>query len=215
MITRKPSFPAPSGQLQIDSNFKLGLLKAVEEGVERAWQTRKAALLAESGLKPKSFAWLAADFMGDPFLPSEIAERLGKAMQTRAAGLKREEKAERDRSRGERRSAQNADAWGHLEGNLDDAYCAIASRLHTRLEALFDQPYPAYAMACRPSLDTASPPPLAEPEVVATAAGDEPGDKDAVPRAARDAFGNGRKPDAQRRIGRGMGPRLHRRQGVQ
>ena len=44
VLTRKPSFPAPSGQLQIDSNFKLGLLKAVEEGVERAWQTRKAAL---------------------------------------------------------------------------------------------------------------------------------------------------------------------------
>ena len=66
---------------------------------------------------------------------------------------------------------------------MDDAYCAIASRLHTRLEALFDQPYPAYAMACRPSLDTASPLPLAE--VVATAAGDKPGDEDAVPRETR------------------------------
>ena len=156
VLTRCNTFPAKSGLLSIDTIFTLGLLKAVEEGVEQAWRTRKAQLPAESGLKHKSFAWLAADLLGDPFLPSEIAEKLGKAMQTRSVGLKREEKTERDRSSRERRAAK--------EPSQQSSKChtdsAIASRLHTRLEALLNQPYPAYARAYRPSLDAASKSPV-------------------------------------------------------
>ena len=75
VLTRCSTFPAKSGLLSIDTDFTLGLLKAVEEGVEQAWRTRKAELPAESGLKHKSFAWLAADLLGDPFLPSGNSSR--------------------------------------------------------------------------------------------------------------------------------------------
>ena len=170
VLTGSSSFPAASGQLSIDSDFNLGLLKAVEDGVEQVWRTRKADLPVERGLKHKCFAWMAADLLGDPFPPSEIAEKLGKSMQTRAAGLRREEKAERDRSSGERRAAANAAADEGVERKLDGTYRAITSRLNSRLEALLSQPYPAYAKACRPTpLDTTSQhrDPLAE--VAATA----------------------------------------------
>ena len=161
VLTGSSSFPAKSEKPLVNTKVNLGLLKAVEEAVEHAWHRQKAELPRESGLKPKAHAWLVADVVGDPFLPSEEASRLGKAMQTRVAALRRDEKLERDRSSSERRAAEKAAEEGNLEGELDAVRRAIVSRLHARLDALHSSVYPAYANACRPLLDAASQSPVA------------------------------------------------------
>jgi len=163
VLSRSGSFPAASGNPPTATELTVGMLQAVDLAVEQVWQTRKADLPTESGLKPKACAWLAADLMGDPFLPSEAATKLGKAMQTRAAALQREEKAERDKCSAERRAAEKAAADGGLEGSLDAAKLAAAERLQDRINTLRSTVYPAYNKATRPKPEKASNPPI-DPE---------------------------------------------------
>ena len=154
VLSQSGSFPAPSGQPPAATDMTVGMLQAIDVAVEQVWQTRKADLPKESALKPKAYAWLAADLMGDPFLPPEPAVKLGKVIQTRAAALHREQKAERDKSSGERRLAERMHAeHGYcLQGSLEEAQLDIAADLRKRLDALHATPYPAYAKAYRPPL---------------------------------------------------------------
>ena len=147
VLARCSSFSVASGQLLDGKYFTLGMLKSVDGTIANVWKAQRADLPDGTELKPKSYAWLAAHMMGDPFLPSEKAVNLGKAMQTRAAALKLEEKSERDRSSGERRVAQAAAEQGSTEQSVDDARTAINRRLQARLDVLLATPYPAYAKA--------------------------------------------------------------------
>ena len=108
VLTGSSTCPAASGQEKEVADFYLDHLLAVHLAVERVWQTRKPDLPTETGLKQKTYAWLANDLVRDKFLPSEAAEKLGKAMQTRVGALRGEVRSLRDRSGAERRAAERA-----------------------------------------------------------------------------------------------------------
>ena len=168
VLTGSSHFPATSGQPLVATELTVGMVDAVHSAVERVWRAGTAELPSTNGLKPKAHAWLAADLLHDPFMLPEDAERLGKAMQTRAAALKREEQAERHNKGKERRAADKAAKEGTLEGSLDAALQVIANRLDARLLALNSSVYPTYARFLRVALDDAS----ESPVVAAAAAAD-------------------------------------------
>ena len=163
VLSGSSTFPAASGKPTAPTDFTLGMLQAVHLSVERVWQMPGLTLPSENGLKPKAHAWLAADLLGDPFLLSEAALKLGKVMHTRVVSFRGEERAEQNKGGAERRAAEKAAEESGLEGSLDAARVAAAARLQERLHALHSSVYPAYANAYRPPPDTSSRPPTPRP----------------------------------------------------